>query len=188
MKFLSLAALAISSVNAIKITEQPVVGNGEGNNDGTKGPDLFGETINGVANFKSTETTLMFKSNKTMAGLVYFYDPAQVEENKDLVKEWVKVGEEMNQRGTGVRIEAVNTSWTADKASLGITKFPAFKLFRFGDDQKGEDVPEKVVKAGKKGDFVKYLADKGYKMGEDAKKPKPSAPAIPENIVNEDEE
>ena len=118
-----------------------------------------------------------------MAGLVFFYDPAQ--DNKELVKEYVKVAGEMNTRGTGIRIEAVNTSWTSNKASLGVTKFPAFKLFHFGDDQKGEDVPEEVVKDGKKAAFIKYLEKKGFSKGKESGKP--SAKPIEENEIRDEE-
>ena len=125
MRFYSIVALALVA-NAIKVTD-------EGNADGTKLPDLFSENKNGIANFKGTETTEMMKSSKTMAGLVLYYMPGQ-EESEKLVKEWVKTGKEMNEKGTGIRIEAVNGSWTADKASIGVSEYPTVKLFHFGDD------------------------------------------------------
>ena len=169
MKFLSLISLALLSVNALKLSEEPSAGGDQG---GSQLPDLFGESMNGVANFKGTETTEMYRSSKTMAGLVFLYDPSQ-EETKKLVPEYLKVAKEMNERGTGIRIEAVNVSWTANKKSLGVEKFPAFKLFHFGDDTKGENVPEAVVTDGTKDAFLKYLEDKGFsKVGKGDEKKK----------------
>ena len=184
MKFLSLTSFALLSVNALKIAQEA---KGEGNQDGARLPDLFSAHENGVANFKGTETTEMMKSSKTMAGLVFYYMPGQAESEK-VVPEWVKVAKEMNVAGTGIRIEAVNGSWTADRASLGVTEYPAFKLFHFGDDQKGEDVPKDVAQDGTKKAFVKYLEGKGFSQGAESKdKKKPSAPPTENNKIDDEE-
>ena len=41
-----------------------------------------------------------------------------------MYKDWVKLGKKMNSDGTGVRIEAVNGSYTKDKATIGVDKYP----------------------------------------------------------------
>ena len=106
----------------------------------------------------------MMASNKAIPTFVFFYHP-KCSWCKKVHEEWVNLGKKFNVDGTGVRIEAVNVSYSIDKKDLGITTLPDFRLFRAGDDSVGPPIHlKKDPKIRNVEGFTKFLEANGITM------------------------
>ena len=101
----------------------------------------------------------MIASNKAIPVFVFFYHP-KCPWCRKVYDEWVNLGKKFNVDGTGVRIEAVNVSYSLNKKELDITTLPDFKLFRAGDDSIGIHLKKDPEIRNVKG-FTKFLEANG---------------------------
>ena len=110
---------------------------------------------NGIKEWKGPEVVDMINSNKALPTFVMFYHP-KCPWCKKVYDVWVKMGKKFNVDGTGVRIEAVNGSYTLQRSDIGVKTYPDFRLFRAGDDSYGQHFP-KVPEMRTVEGFTKFL-------------------------------